>query len=94
MTRAGTLFTSGLILLRFSLHISESAFYVFPNIEVFGICSEKFSEFVREDAHFITVSGSAFDCRGEGYIRVSYAAAFGHYEKALDRIEAAVKSFR
>lgn len=91
MTRVGTLFTSGLILLRFSPHALEGAFYAFPNIEAFGMYSE-FSEFLRKNV--ITVPGSAFDSRGKGYTRISYAAAYGHLEKALDHIEAAVKSLR
>lgn len=47
-----------------------------------------------EECSVITVPGSAFDSRGKGYTRISYAAAYGHLEKALDRIEAAVKSLR
>jgi aminotransferase len=40
------------------------------------------------------VPGSAFGKHGEGYIRISYAAALGQLEEALNRIEKAVKRLK
>jgi len=40
------------------------------------------------------VPGSAFGSYGEGYIRISYAAAYEQLEEALNRIEKAVKRLR
>lgn len=78
----------------FSCALPKGAFYVFPSIKDFGMTSEAFSEFLAKKAHVITVPGSAFGCNGEGYIRISYAAAYEKLEEALDRIEKAVRTLR
>lgn len=78
----------------FRCTLPRGAFYVFPHVEAFGKCSGEFSEFLVKKAHVVTVPGSAFGSHGEGYIRISYAAAFERLENALDRIEKAVKSLR
>jgi len=75
----------------FSCMLPKGAFYVFPNVKNFGMPSEKFSEFLVKEAHVATVSGSAFGSYGEGYIRISYAAAYTQLEEALDHIERVVK---
>lgn len=41
----------------------------------------------------MTVPGSAFGRRGEGYIRISFAASRERLEEALDRIEKALRRF-
>jgi aminotransferase len=71
--------------------LPKGAFYMFPNIKEFGLTSEQFSEFLAKEAQVITVPGTAFGSCGEGYIRISYAAAYDQLEEALDRIEKAVK---
>ena len=78
----------------FNCLVPKGAFYVFPNIKAFGKSSEEFSEFLLKEARVITVPGSAFGSYGEGYIRLSYAAAYGQLEEALGRIEKAAKKFR
>jgi aminotransferase len=78
----------------FRCALPKGAFYAFPNIKAFNMSSEKFAEFIVKEAHVITVPGSAFGSRGEGYIRISYAAAYEQLEEALDRIERAVKKLR
>jgi aminotransferase len=78
----------------FRCTLPKGAFYAFPRVEAFGKCSEEFSEFLVKKARVVAVPGSAFGSHGEGYIRISYAAAYERLEKALDRIEAAVKSLR
>jgi aminotransferase len=42
----------------------------------------------------MTMPGSAYGKYGEGYIRISYAAAYEKLEEALDRIEKAVRKIR
>ncbi len=78
----------------FKCVLPKGAFYVFPNIRDFGMSSEEFAEFLVRDAHVTTVPGSAFGSYGEGYIRISYAAAYEQLEEALNRIEKAVKKFK
>ncbi|MGQ9529956.1 MAG: pyridoxal phosphate-dependent aminotransferase [Candidatus Bathycorpusculaceae bacterium] len=78
----------------FNCSLPKGAFYVFPNIKDFGMSSEEFAEFLVNEASVVTVPGSAFGVYGEGYIRVSYAAAYEKLEEAMNRIEEAVKKVR
>jgi aspartate/methionine/tyrosine aminotransferase len=78
----------------FNCTLPKGAFYVFPKIKSFGMHSEEFAEFLIKSAHVATVPGSAFGSYGDDYIRISYAAAYGQLEEALDRIERAVKTFK
>ncbi len=78
----------------FSCMLPKGAFYAFPNVESFGMPSEQFADFLAKKARVVTVPGSAFGSMGEGHIRISYAAAYSELEKALDRIEQAVKDLK
>jgi aminotransferase len=78
----------------FGCELPKGAFYVFPNIKGFGMSSEEFAGFLAKEAHVVTVPGSAFGSHGEGYLRISYAAACEKLEEALNRIEKAVKRLR
>jgi aminotransferase len=71
--------------------LPEGAFYAFPNIRALGLSSERLAEFLVEEAEVLTVPGSAFGHCGEGYLRLSYAAAYEKLEEALNRMEKAVK---
>jgi len=75
----------------FRCALPKGAFYAFPNIETFSMSSEQFSGSLVKDAGVITVPGSAFGSHGEGYVRISYAAAYEVLEEALDRIETRVR---
>jgi aminotransferase len=74
----------------FDCVLPKGAFYMFPNIKAFGMSSEEFAQFLLKEARVATVPGSAFGSCGEGYIRISYAAAYEQLEEALNRIEKAV----
>lgn len=74
----------------FSCTLPKGAFYMFPSIKAFGMSSEEFAQFLLKEAHVATVPGSAFGSYGEGYIRISYAAAYEQLEEAFNRIEKAV----
>jgi len=78
----------------FNCLLPKGAFYVFPNVTAFGMSSEELAEFLVREAHVTTVPGSAFGSYGEGYMRISYAAAYEQLEEALNRIEKAVKKLR
>ena len=75
----------------FSCLLPKGAFYVFPNIKAFGMSSEAFTEFLLKEARVMTMPGSAYGWRGEGYIRISYASSYERLEEALDRMEKAVR---
>jgi len=78
----------------FNCTLPRGAFYVFPDIKGFNMPSEEFAEFLVREARVTTVPGSAFGSYGEGFIRISYAAAYEQLEEALNRIEKAVKELR
>jgi len=72
----------------------EGAFYVFPNVGVFGMSSEEFCERLLYEGRVAIVPGNAFGDCGEGFARISYAYSLKHIAEALERIEAFVKTLR
>ena len=68
----------------------EGAFYVFPNIERFGLTSAEFCTRMIKEAKVATVPGSCFG--GEGHIRISYCCSDENLKKGLDRMEAFLKT--
>jgi len=78
----------------FSCALPKGAFYMFPNVKAFNMSSEEFAQFLLKEAHVATVPGSAFGSYGEGYIRISYAAAYEQLEEAFNRIEKAVRKLK
>ncbi len=69
----------------------EGAFYLFPDIKSFGMSSYDFSMMLLKKARVATIPGTEFGSCGEGYLRLSYATAYEKIEKAMDRIERALK---
>ncbi len=70
----------------------EGAFYVFPNIGVFGMPSEEFCERLLYEGKVAIVPGTAFGECGEGFARISYAYSLEHIKEALERIEKFIKT--
>ncbi len=70
----------------------EGAFYVFPNIGVFGMSSDEFCERLLYEGKVAIVPGTAFGECGEGFARISYAYSLAHIKEALERIAAFVKT--
>lgn len=75
----------------FKCQLPKGAFYAFPNIKGSGLSSEQLTEFLVKEANVLTVPGSSFGPRGEGYLRLSYAAAYEHLEEALNRMQRTLK---
>jgi aspartate aminotransferase len=82
-----------------SCTLPRGAFYVFPNVG--GILSGKYkgrpldnaggvAEFLLEECRVVVVPGEAFG--GPGHLRISYAVSLEDLTKALDRIEAGLKT--
>ena len=69
----------------------KGAFYMFPDIQKFGMSSVEFSKFLLEKAKVLVVPGTEFGKYGEGFVRMSYATSYEKIEEAMDRIEKAVK---
>lgn len=70
----------------------HGAFYVFPNITQLGVDGEKFVDLLLEKYGVAALSGTAFGRYGKGYLRLSYANSVENIQKALNRIEQAVKA--
>ncbi len=68
----------------------EGAFYVFPNIEAFGIPSGEFCTRMIREGKVAAVPGSCFGA--EGYIRLSYCYSDDELKKGLDRMEAFLRT--
>ncbi len=66
----------------------EGAFYVFPNIGIFGMSSDAFCEKLLYEGKVAIVPGTAFGSCGEGFARISYAYSMKHIAEALERIRA------
>jgi aspartate/methionine/tyrosine aminotransferase len=73
--------------------LPKGAFYIYANIQGFGLSSGELADYLLDRARVLTVSGSAFGEYGEGYLRFSYASAYEKIEEALGRIEEAVNEF-
>ena len=67
----------------------EGAFYVFPDISKFGLCSEEFCIRMIKEGGVAAVPGSCFGA--EGYIRLSYCYSDEELKIALDRMEAFIQ---
>ncbi|HNV06686.1 MAG TPA: aspartate aminotransferase [Petrotogaceae bacterium] len=68
------------------------AFYVFINVEEFGMEDSVFAQKLLEDAKIAVVPGSGF--YKNGYIRISFATSMQMLEKAADRLEKFVGELR
>ena len=71
----------------------QGAFYVFPNIEKFGMNSEEFCDFLLNKARVAVVPGSAFGRLGEGYARFSYTNDHELIKEGMERIKRELKYF-
>lgn len=64
----------------------------FPNISKTGLTSEEFCNRLLEEKHVVTVPGTGFGPKGEGFIRISYAISEENIEEGLKRIQEFVES--
>jgi aspartate aminotransferase len=69
----------------------QGAFYVFPNLSVFGKTSNWLAEYLLEQAGVALLPGTSFGPNGEGYLRLCFANSMENIQKALSRIAAALK---
>jgi aspartate/methionine/tyrosine aminotransferase len=72
--------------------LPESTFYAFPNISSYGMTSWEFAKYLVREHHVAVVPGSIFGDRGEGYVRLSFAADEEKLAEGIARIEKAVKA--
>lgn len=72
----------------------KGAFYIFVNVKSLGRSSAEVAEYMLDHAKVALVPGSAFGSEGEGYLRLSYAAAYDELVEACARIGEAVTRLR
>lgn len=71
--------------------LPEGAFYVFPNVESYGMASTDCAMYLLEQGRVSTVPGTGFGECGEGHLRLSYAASLESLEKGVHRIQEALR---
>lgn len=62
-------------------------FYVFPNIEGFGLSSFDFTLKLLKEARVAVVHGEGFGRHGEGHVRIAFSVADDVIEEGLSRME-------
>ena len=67
----------------FSCIVPQGAFYVFMNIKKTGMKSEEFCDYALEQYRLAMMPGDVFGQRGEGFVRLSYAASRQVLEEAV-----------
>ncbi len=75
----------------FKCLMPAGAFYAFPKIEDTGRKSKELADYLLNEAGVATLSGTAFGSYGEGFLRLSYANSIENIQKALERIDSAVR---
>ncbi|MGO5052897.1 aminotransferase class I/II-fold pyridoxal phosphate-dependent enzyme [Lachnospiraceae bacterium LCP25S3_G4] len=70
------------------------AFYMFPNIQEFGMTSEEFATRFLEEEKVAVVPGTAFGACGEGFLRISYAYSLEDLKEAIGRLGRFVQRLR
>jgi aspartate/methionine/tyrosine aminotransferase len=68
----------------------ESTFYAFANISRCGLSSWEFAKYLAQEHKVAVVPGSIFGTRGEGFVRLSFAADIEQLQEALSRIKTGV----
>ncbi len=74
--------------------LPESTFYAFPNISRFGLSSWDFAKYLIKEHKVAVVPGSIFGRRGEGYVRISFAADAARLREGVARLEAGAEALR
>jgi aspartate/methionine/tyrosine aminotransferase len=72
----------------------KGAFYVFPYVGGLGMDCRRFADYLLQEAGVATLAGTSFGSYGEGYLRLSYANSIDNLQKALTRIDDAVRRLR
>jgi aspartate/methionine/tyrosine aminotransferase len=69
-----------------SCALPRGAFYAFPSVKALGRPSRAIAQLLLDEAGVAVLAGTAFGAFGEGYLRLSYAAAAEKIRTALDRM--------
>jgi len=75
----------------FSCILPEATFYAFPNISGTGLNSWDLARYLVQEFKVALVPGSVFGEKGDGYMRLSFAASGAQLKEGLARIKAGVE---
>ena len=67
------------------------AFYVFPNVSQLPLGDRALADYLITEAGVAVLPGSSFGASGQGYLRLSYANSLTNLERALEKIDRAVR---
>jgi aspartate/methionine/tyrosine aminotransferase len=73
-----------------SCRAPRGAFYVFPNVRLFGRKSDELAGMLLNEAGVAVLSGAAFGQYGEGYLRLSYATSIELLEEGIGKMAEAL----
>jgi aspartate aminotransferase len=73
-----------------SCRTPRGAFYVFPNVRLFGRKSDELAGMLLNEAGVAVLSGAAFGEYGEGYLRLSYATSIELLEEGIGKMAEAL----
>ncbi len=74
--------------------LPQGAFYAFPNIKSFEKPAREIQNLLLTKADLALLSGTAFGCFGEGYLRFSYAASMENLEEGVRRMASTLARMR
>ncbi len=64
----------------------QGAFYLFPNIQAYGLASKVVAERLLEEAGVAVLAGTDFGPGGEGYLRLVYAVSMQAIEEGAEKM--------
>jgi len=76
---------------KFRCWMPKGAFYAFPKIVDTKMSSEELTDYLLNEAHVLTVPGSAFGNLGRGYVRIVYSKPMEELEKAVQLMSGALE---
>ncbi|KAF0193801.1 MAG: aspartate/tyrosine/aromatic aminotransferase [Bacillota bacterium] len=74
--------------------LPKGAFYAFPNVSSFGKPAKEIAEYLLVNAGVAVLGGTAFGSYGEGYLRLSYATSRDNLQKAVEKMDKALRALR
>jgi len=74
--------------------LPESTFYAFPNISKTGMTSWDLAKYLAKEYKVAVIPGSIFGKRGEGHLRVSFAADADTLKEGISRIKAGIENLK
>ncbi|NOZ58719.1 MAG: pyridoxal phosphate-dependent aminotransferase [Euryarchaeota archaeon] len=75
------------------VHEPRAAYYAFPDVSEISRDSARLARYLLRSAGVAVTPGSAFGTRGEGHLRISYAASFEAIAEGMDRMEAVLEEY-